>query len=199
VLTRSSSAPKRHRDGVGSSDGRAANAPSPPERTARLSVVASMSRAEAHRRERQAPDGAARDAAPPPERDATIDAHHHLWDLQAVRYPWLVGPQVSAHFGPYEKIRQDYRVEQFLRDIRNQQSVHVEAGADPADAVRETRWLQGWPTIMAFLTRSSPGPIWGPTMSRRPWRGTWASRTCGESACSPGGRANSARTIRAGA
>jgi predicted TIM-barrel fold metal-dependent hydrolase len=108
--------------------------------------MASMSRAEAHRRERQAPDDAARDAAPPPERDPTIDAHHHLWDLQAVRYPWLVDPPVAAHFGPYEKIRQDYRVEQFLRDIRNQhvvKSVHVEAGADPGDAVRETRWLQG--------------------------------------------------------
>jgi predicted TIM-barrel fold metal-dependent hydrolase len=82
----------------------------------------------------------------PEPRDATIDAHHHLWDLQVIRYPWLAGPPVEGHFGPYEKIRRDYRVEQFLQDIRNQhvvKSVHVEAGADPEDAVRETRWLQG--------------------------------------------------------
>jgi predicted TIM-barrel fold metal-dependent hydrolase len=86
-----------------------------------------MSRAEAHRRERQAPDGTARGAAPPPERDAIIDAHHHLWDLQAVRYPWLVDPPVPAHFGPYEKIRQDYRVEQFLRDIYSDYDTLVDA------------------------------------------------------------------------
>jgi predicted TIM-barrel fold metal-dependent hydrolase len=75
----------------------------------------------------------------------TIDAHHHLWDLRAVRYPWLTGPPVQAHFGPYEKIRCDYLIEQFLEDIRTQhvvKSVHVEAGADPTDSVRETRWLQ---------------------------------------------------------
>jgi predicted TIM-barrel fold metal-dependent hydrolase len=80
--------------------------------------------------------------------DATIDAHHHLWHLrdpQGLRYPWLVGPPVEGHFGPYERIRRDYPIEHFLHDIRNQhvvKSVHVEAGADPADAVRETRWLQ---------------------------------------------------------
>lgn len=76
----------------------------------------------------------------------TIDAHHHLWDLDAVRYPWLSGPPVDAHFGPYEKIRRHYRIADFLRDIRPQhvvKSVHVEAGADPADAIAETRWLQG--------------------------------------------------------
>jgi predicted TIM-barrel fold metal-dependent hydrolase len=75
----------------------------------------------------------------------TIDAHHHLWDLEANRYPWLTGPPVAAHFGPYERIRKSYRIEDYLRDIRSQQvvrSVHVEAGCDPADPVRETRWLQ---------------------------------------------------------
>jgi predicted TIM-barrel fold metal-dependent hydrolase len=85
-------------------------------------------------------------APPPAAREATIDAHHHLWDLRGLRYPWLTGPPVRAHFGPYEKIRRDYRIEHFLDDVRNQhvvKSVHVEAGAEPADAVKETRWLQG--------------------------------------------------------
>jgi predicted TIM-barrel fold metal-dependent hydrolase len=90
--------------------------------------------------------GPAGGGAPPPSaREPTVDSHHHLWDLQRLRYPWLTGPPVRGHFGPYEKIRRDYRIEDFLADVRNQQvvkSVHIEAGADPADAVRETRWLQ---------------------------------------------------------
>ncbi len=74
-----------------------------------------------------------------------IDAHHHLWDLTANHYPWLTGPPVQAHFGPYDKIRKNYLVEDYLNDIRGQhivKSIHVEAGSDPSDPVKETRWLQ---------------------------------------------------------
>ena len=39
-----------------------------------------------------------------------IDAHHHLWDLEANAYPWLSGPPVEAHFGPFETIRRNYLV-----------------------------------------------------------------------------------------
>jgi predicted TIM-barrel fold metal-dependent hydrolase len=96
----------------------------------------------------------------------TIDAHHHLWDLEANAYPWLSGPPVEAHFGPYEKIRKNYQVEDYLRDIRGQhvvKSVHVEAGADPTDPVRETAWLQaqadrhGYPhAIVAYANLAAP-------------------------------------------
>jgi predicted TIM-barrel fold metal-dependent hydrolase len=96
----------------------------------------------------------------------TIDAHHHLWDLEANAYPWLTGPPVEAHFGPYERIRKSYLIEDYLRDIRHQQvvgSVHVEAGCDPTDPVRETRWLQavadrhGYPhAIVAFADLTAP-------------------------------------------
>ena len=74
-----------------------------------------------------------------------IDSHHHLWDLTANHFPWLVGPPVEAHFGPYEKIRKNYLVGDYLNDIRGQaivKSVHIEAGCDPSDPVKETRWLQ---------------------------------------------------------
>jgi predicted TIM-barrel fold metal-dependent hydrolase len=74
-----------------------------------------------------------------------IDAHHHLWDLTANHYPWLAGPPVEAHFGPYDKIRKNYLVEDYLNDIQGQgiiKSVHVEAGSDALDPVKETRWLQ---------------------------------------------------------
>jgi predicted TIM-barrel fold metal-dependent hydrolase len=74
-----------------------------------------------------------------------LDAHHHLWDLHANYYPWLtdrIGPRM---YGDYAPIRRDYRVEDFRRDIGTLpviKSVHVQAEHDPADPVRETRWLQ---------------------------------------------------------
>lgn len=74
-----------------------------------------------------------------------IDAHHHLWDLTRLRYPWLQGEPV-AHFryGDYAAIRRSYLPEDFRRDTARQAlvaSVHMEAECDPADPVAETRWL----------------------------------------------------------
>ncbi|MEO7851613.1 MAG: thioesterase, partial [Rubrivivax sp.] len=46
-----------------------------------------------------------------------VDAHHHLWDLGANRYPWLtdrVGPRM---YGDYADIRRDYLVVDYKRDI----------------------------------------------------------------------------------
>lgn len=76
---------------------------------------------------------------------ATIDAHHHLWDLTVNRHPWLEGPPVKAHFGSTDRLPRGYSIDAYLEDIDGQnivKSVHVEAGADPSDPVRETRWLQ---------------------------------------------------------
>ena len=37
------------------------------------------------------------------DRVMVIDAHHHLWDLNAVRYTWLMERGVKRFFGdPYE-------------------------------------------------------------------------------------------------
>ncbi len=74
-----------------------------------------------------------------------VDAHHHLWDLSAVYYPWLtdrVGPRM---YGDYAGIRRDYLVEDFRRDIGTLpvvKSVHVQAECDRPRALDETRWLQ---------------------------------------------------------
>ncbi len=74
-----------------------------------------------------------------------IDAHHHLWDLQANHYPWLsdrVGPRM---YGDYAAIRRNYLVDDLRRDIGRWPvvaSVHVQAEHDSADPERETRWLQ---------------------------------------------------------
>ena len=74
-----------------------------------------------------------------------IDAHHHLWDLEELHYPWLEEP-VEHIVGDYSAIRRSYRVADFLDDAKNQdlvKSVHLQAEVDHADPVKETAWLQG--------------------------------------------------------
>ena len=46
---------------------------------------------------------------------AVVDAHHHIWRQADV--PWLMGPMVPRIFGPYEPLRRDYPVNEFLSDI----------------------------------------------------------------------------------
>jgi len=74
-----------------------------------------------------------------------VDAHHHLWDLEALHYPFL-DDAVEADFflGDYASIRRDYLPEDYRRDSANQNvvaTVHVEAECDRAMQVAETRWL----------------------------------------------------------
>ncbi|MBV9877128.1 MAG: amidohydrolase [Verrucomicrobia bacterium] len=80
-------------------------------------------------------------------REPVIDAHHHLWDLQNNKYPWLQERPLKPRLeGNIEPIAKDYLLKDYLDDIRNQnvvKSVHVQTGWDPADPVGETRWLQG--------------------------------------------------------
>jgi predicted TIM-barrel fold metal-dependent hydrolase len=77
---------------------------------------------------------------------AVIDAHHHLWDLQACRYPWLMARGVRRFFGDPTPIQRDYLVGDLLRDAAGVPlagSVHVQVGVAPGDELAETRWLQG--------------------------------------------------------
>src|SRR5260370_30155737 len=91
------------------------------------------------------------------------DAHHHLWDLKALRYPWLQGPPGAEGFsGDTSPLRRDDLIDDFLADSAGSgvvRSVHVQAKVDPSDPVAETRSLQGiahapgFPhVILAFLT-----------------------------------------------
>lgn len=76
-----------------------------------------------------------------------VDAHVHLWDLSRIRYPWLTPP--FADDGPNGSVEQiardyglaDYRADAAGWDVRG--IVHVDAGADPAQALDEAAWLQG--------------------------------------------------------
>ncbi len=44
-----------------------------------------------------------------------VDAHHHIW--RQADLPWLTGPMQPRIFGPYEPIRRDYPIQEFLEDL----------------------------------------------------------------------------------
>jgi predicted TIM-barrel fold metal-dependent hydrolase len=44
-----------------------------------------------------------------------IDAHHHIWRRRDL--PWLDGPMQPRIFGPYEPIRRDYLIHEYLADL----------------------------------------------------------------------------------
>ena len=47
-----------------------------------------------------------------------IDAHHHLWDLNRVYYPWLTDEIVPDFlFGDYAKIRKNYLPDDMRRQV----------------------------------------------------------------------------------
>jgi predicted TIM-barrel fold metal-dependent hydrolase len=76
-----------------------------------------------------------------------VDAHVHLWDLDHIAYPWLTAPFTDdGPNGSVAAIARTYRIDDYLAevaawDVRG--IVHVDAGADAAAALAETRWLQG--------------------------------------------------------
>jgi predicted TIM-barrel fold metal-dependent hydrolase len=84
--------------------------------------------------------------------DGWVDAHHHIWrqaDLE-----WLQGPMAPRIFGPYEPIRRDYPIAEYLADVVPSgcvKSVYVQTNWPLDRAVDEVRWVQsvadesGWP------------------------------------------------------
>ncbi len=72
-----------------------------------------------------------------------VDAHHHIW--RQADLPWLQGPMVPRIFGPYEPIRRDYPIEEYLADIAGtgvEKSVYVQANWAKDRAVDEVAWVQ---------------------------------------------------------
>lgn len=76
-----------------------------------------------------------------------VDAHIHLWNLKHIRYPWLTGPfDGDGPNGSAEAIARDYGVADYRAELARWNvvgAVHIDAGADAADAIRETEWLEG--------------------------------------------------------
>ncbi len=96
-----------------------------------------------------------------------IDAHVHLWDLKHIRYPWLRPPFPDDRpAGSTAAIASDYGLDDYLAESARwnvQGLVHVDAGALPDDALKETEWLEaiaaarGMPNaIVAFAALHDP-------------------------------------------
>lgn len=93
-----------------------------------------------------------------------IDAHHHLWRLDAV--PWLSGPQVPRIFGDYGPLRRDHGPEEFIAACRAEgvtRSVYIQINVAPAAEVAEVAWAQsvadrhGFPHgIVGFADLTAP-------------------------------------------
>ncbi|MDO9637593.1 MAG: amidohydrolase family protein [Pseudotabrizicola sp.] len=87
-----------------------------------------------------------------------IDAHFHVW--RQADLPWLSGPMQPRIFGPYEPIRRDYPMTEYLADAVPQgveRAVYVQANWPVERALDEVAWLEGlaqdtgWPHgIVAF-------------------------------------------------
>jgi len=84
-----------------------------------------------------------------------VDAHHHVWRKKDM--PWLSGPMVPRIFGPYEPIKRDYLIDEYIADARSAgitQSVYVQANWPLDQVLAEVRWLDelhretGWPTAV---------------------------------------------------
>ena len=81
-----------------------------------------------------------------------VDAHHHIWRQRDLA--WLSGPMQPRIFGPYEPIRRDYPIAEYLEDIAGTGvtgSVYVQANWPIAKYEEEVAWVQsvadetGWP------------------------------------------------------
>ena len=89
---------------------------------------------------------------------AIVDGHHHIW--RQTDLPWLVGPMQPRIFGPYEPIRRDYPIDEFLGDLQGSgvvKSVYVQTNWAKDRFEDETAWVQqpaetrGWPhAIVAY-------------------------------------------------
>lgn len=74
-----------------------------------------------------------------------VDAHHHLWDLGACNYPWLMAKGVTRFFGDPTPIQKNYLVKHLRDDACDYEldaSVHIQVGVAPGDELDETAWLQ---------------------------------------------------------
>jgi predicted TIM-barrel fold metal-dependent hydrolase len=75
-------------------------------------------------------------------RGGVVDAHFHIW--RQADLPWLLGPMQPRIFGPYEPIRRDYPVEEYLADCRPAgvgEAVYVQANWAPERFVDEAAYV----------------------------------------------------------
>lgn len=78
----------------------------------------------------------------PPELE-WVDAHHHLWDLARIEYPWLLAKGEVRFFGQPDPIRKNYLGRDYADDSggRIARSVHVQVGARKGFELEETAFV----------------------------------------------------------
>lgn len=83
---------------------------------------------------------------------SVIDSHFHIWRRDDL--PWLNGPMVPRIFGPYEPIRRDYPIEEYLGELKGldvAKAVYVQTNWAKTDFEKEVAWVSdtaeetGWP------------------------------------------------------
>lgn len=89
-----------------------------------------------------------------------IDAHHHLWDLGKVNYPWLMDKGKMRFFGDPTDIQRNYLWQEYSQDAKSvgfQGSIHIQVGA--SDPLEEAKWVdsvnretQYWPIAQVAFT-----------------------------------------------
>jgi predicted TIM-barrel fold metal-dependent hydrolase len=74
-----------------------------------------------------------------------IDAHHHLWDLKHIYYPWLTDQPVDHFFiDSLDGLKRSYLPDDYRVDAKSHnvlKTVHVEAECDRNNQIGETRWV----------------------------------------------------------
>lgn len=75
-----------------------------------------------------------------------IDAHHHLWDLSRLTYPWLEAKGSKRFFGQPDPIRQNYLPQDYFNDHQGQinSSIHIQVGCIPEHNIRETQLISSF-------------------------------------------------------
>ena len=71
-----------------------------------------------------------------------VDAHHHTW--RKADLPWLSGPIQPRIFGPYEAVRRDYLIDEFLADLAGTgvtKSVYVQTNWPKENFEAEVAWV----------------------------------------------------------
>ena len=94
-----------------------------------------------------------------------VDAHHHLWNLSEVNYPWLMEKGATRFFGDPTPIQRNYLLDEHiskLEPFKFNASVHVQVGAK--DGWQEAKWIdeiatnsKNWKIVqVAFCDLASP-------------------------------------------
>jgi predicted TIM-barrel fold metal-dependent hydrolase len=102
---------------------------------------------------------------------AIVDAHHHIWRQNDLA--WLKGPMQPRIFGPYEPIRRDYPIAEYLADLAGtgvEASVYCQTNWPAKGELSEVEWvdaeakksngvLQGMTAYCNLLSEDAPAML----------------------------------------